>query len=312
MLTWTAIVVLGLIGAASLGASDVARRVLGRLRVMDVPNERSSHSQPVVRGVGIAMAVVWAVATAIITVRVPGGDAAWSLIGMVGALSLLGLIDDVWHLSPAPRLAAQFFICGAAVALGLGSRALILPGLSPLPLSVLALPFWTVVLVLIVNLFNFMDGIDGLAASQTLLAAMVLSVIGLLAGWPLLALAAAALAGAVAGFLPFNWSPAHCFMGDAGSYLCGSALAGLWLMGERHGLSPVLEALPVGAFLLDAVVTLAWRTLSGKSPWRPHRSHVYQRLVARGWSHARVAECYLATGAATGVTSVLLSGWTRP
>ena len=173
------------------------------------------------------------------------------------------------------------------------------------------MPLWTILLVVNVNFFNFMDGIDGLAAGQTLLAALALAVSGLLAGWPLLALTAAALAAAVGGFLPFNWDPARCFMGDAGSYFCGGALGGLWLMGERHGISPVLAALPAAAFLLDAVVTLVRRILAGVRPWQPHRTHLYQRLVARGWSHARVVECYLAAAVATGTTSVVLVELTR-
>jgi Fuc2NAc and GlcNAc transferase len=258
------------------------------------------------------MLAVWVVSTAVIALRVPGGGHLAALLAMVTALSVLGFIDDARHLSPLLRFTAQVLICGLAVTFGLGDRVLILPGLSPLGPSVLAIPLWTIILVLLVNIFNFMDGIDGLVAGQTLLAAVVLSAIALLIGSPLLALAAATLAGTVAGFLPFNWSPARCFMGDAGSYFCGGALAGLWLFGQRRGLSPVLEALPASAFLLDALITLVRRTTTGERPWRAHRSHLYQRLVARGWSHARVTECYLATGGATGAASLLLVAWLRP
>lgn len=308
MLAGLATLVIAGTGVLGFGATRLTLLLLGRFGVIDVPNERSSHRRPVIRGAGMGVAAVWLVATLLMAVLLADASAALPLVAMVAGLSLLGFIDDLHHRAPALRLASQVLVCGAAVALGLGTRDLLLPGLPPVGLAVAAIPLWTAAVVLVVNLFNFMDGIDGLAASQTLLAALALSVGGLLAGWPFLALAAAALAGAIGGFLPFNWQPARCFMGDAGSYFCGGALAGLWIIGQRHGLSPVVEALPAGAFLLDAVLTLGWRALAGDRVWQPHRAHLYQRLVDRGWSHARVVKCYLAVGVVTATASLILLG----
>ena len=158
--------------------------------------------------------------------------------------------------------------------------------------------------VLLINLFNFMDGIDGLAASQTMVSAVAIGFIGVALHLTLVSVLGIALAGVAAGFLPFNWNPAHCFMGDAGSYFCGGALAGMWLLGQKEGVSLLVMGFPAIGFFLDAVVTLSIRAFRGERLWRPHRSHLYQRLVMRGWPQPCDAQLRCPCGRALAVLDI--------
>jgi UDP-N-acetylmuramyl pentapeptide phosphotransferase/UDP-N-acetylglucosamine-1-phosphate transferase len=210
-------------------------------------------------------------------------------------LAALGLCDDAWQLSPLLRLAAQTVICGAASATGLGIERLNLPLGIHVQLGAWGLivsAFW---LVAFVNIFNFMDGIDGLAAGQTVVAAATVAVGALIMGASTLALVASCLAAAAFGFLPFNWSPAHCFMGDAGSYFCGGTYGGLLLLGEADHLVVGMAVLAAAPFLLDAIVTFLRRLVHMERVWLPHRGHYYQRL-AMGRGHRLIASWYLVGG----------------
>jgi UDP-GlcNAc:undecaprenyl-phosphate GlcNAc-1-phosphate transferase len=302
-------VAVGFAACAALATALATNVLRGRLLiwgVVDAPNYRSSHTTAVARGAGVGMAGVWVVLSVIAVVSLGRAGSTFIVIAMAAALAGLGLLDDWSTLSPFIRLAAQLVICGAAVASGLGGTHLVLPGGGKIDFGAFAGPIWTVMLVGVVNFFNFMDGIDGLAAGQTLVSAVALAGLGLLAGLTVFTALAAALAGVAAGFLVFNWSPARCFMGDSGSYFCGGALGGLWLLGQQQGLSPVLGASSAVFFLLDAAFTLLWRAARGKPFWRPHRDHLYQRMTGR-WSHARVTLMYLAIGAVSGAVGVGVS-----
>lgn len=286
------------------GATAVARRLLSARGIVDRPNERSLHSKPVVRGVGIGMSVVWVVAAVVALLILGAHEGALALVAMVGCLSVLGLADDIWHLSPLLRLVAELTICAAGLAAGLAPEAVTIPGGSLFHLGVAAVPIWTLWSVLAINLFNFMDGIDGLAASQTLVSAAVIGIVGVVSNSMVIAVFGVALAGVAAGFLPFNWNPARCFMGDAGSYFCGSALVGTWLLGQKEGISILILGFPAIGFFLDAVITLVLRTLQGQRPWRAHRSHAYQRLVMNGWPVSAVTLGYAAVAVGLAVLDV--------
>jgi UDP-N-acetylmuramyl pentapeptide phosphotransferase/UDP-N-acetylglucosamine-1-phosphate transferase len=295
-------VAVGFAGSAALAtalATNVLRHHLLSWGIIDAPNHRSSHTVVVARGAGVGMAGVWVVVSAIALVSLGRFNGALTVIAMTAALAGLGFVDDRSSLSPSVRLAAQIAICGVAAATGLGGTNVLLPGGGEVEIGILAVPLWTILLVTVINLFNFMDGIDGLAAGQTLISALALTGLGLLSGLEPLTALSAALAGVAAGFLVFNWSPARCFMGDAGSYFCGAAIGGLWLLGQQQGFSLALSASSATLFLLDAMLTLLTRAVRGKPFWRPHRDHVYQRLTSR-WSHARVTAMYLSAGVLTG------------
>lgn len=285
-------VALAVAGAALTG---YLRTRLLAAAVLDHPNARSLHCLPVPRGGGLAIALgvlgVHVVGMALIdALTLP--NVVWGLAA--AAFAAVGWFDDVASRPVHWRLLAQF-VAGAIfiaawlpVPEGAGVGWMLLTGTGTL----LAVTW-------LVNLYNFMDGADGFAATQALFAA--LGGLLLTAPQPLAALVLAALAGACAGFLCWNRPPARIFMGDCGSYFIGFQLAALALVGWRDGTTPAVWLLLLLPFVVDASLTLARRVLAGEAFWRAHRSHAYQRLVLGGWSVARLLGSLVAFN--------LLIGW---
>jgi UDP-N-acetylmuramyl pentapeptide phosphotransferase/UDP-N-acetylglucosamine-1-phosphate transferase len=290
----------------TLGLTPAVIHLLEHHNVLDIPNERSSHRRDTVRGAGIGFSAGWTlVASALVLwMPVPRGGSA-TLLGLCIALTALGFADDVRTVAPGIRLSTQIALCGLAVVAGVSTPEMHGPGGASWQLGLLAGPLCTIFLVASVNVFNFMDGIDGLTATQTAVSALVLAGgAATLHVWPV-ALLAVAVAGAMVGFLPFNWSPARCFMGDAGSYFCGAVIGGLLLLGERNGIPVLFTGLALLPFLLDVGLTLLTRVARREAVWRPHRQHFYQRLVRNGWAHDRITLLYALTGGALGAAGVL-------
>jgi UDP-N-acetylmuramyl pentapeptide phosphotransferase/UDP-N-acetylglucosamine-1-phosphate transferase len=277
------------VAAATALFSSLATRalipILRRHNVLDRPNERSSHDVPTPRGGGIAV-----VGTALL---------AWLVLRQVGRVppAILGIslgtvllaivcwIDDLRGLSPATRLAAQ----SAAVAIGL----------SALPATDNVLQAWLgqvgylaatgLLWIWWVNLFNFMDGIDGLGGSE---AAAIGGGLLLFAAFgsgtdPATALLGAAILGGALGFLVWNWSPAQIFLGDIGSVPLGYLTGFLLIDLAARGHWKIALILPL-YFIADATITLLRRLLRGERVWLPHRQHYYQQAVRRGLGHPAV------------------------
>jgi len=280
--------------ALTLALTPALRAAARRLGLLDRPNQRSSHEGVVPRGGGVAIAVAVLGAVGFFVAR-PGGRAAPVLLGGI-ALAVVGLCDDRFSLSARVRVAAQLVVAFAVVLSLGGLERLPLPAPLDWPTGALALPLAVLWIVAVVNFFNFLDGIDGLASLQ---AAVTGSGIALAAWDASLTLAAAALAGAAAGFLPFNWERASVFLGDVGSYFLGFMLAALPLGAApawRSG-AVLFVALSLWLFLADATWTLARRSLRGARLHEAHRDHLYQRLALR-FGHARVT---LSMGGASAV-----------
>ena len=272
-----------------------ARRYALRGNLMDQPGERRSHAVATPRGGGIAIVLVVFAAGVYLAWQSASLSALW--IGFLPGLLIvagIGWWDDHRPLSPWLRLAVQA-IAAAMLAVGVAWQsghwlpAVIVFG------SAMAL----------VNVWNFMDGINGLATSQAAIAAVAYA--GLLAGeWRWLALAL--LAGCL-GFLPFNFPRARIFLGDVGSGALGYALAGL-AAAALIALPPVnapLLLLPLCAFLVDAGFTLMGRMLRGERWWTPHVGHLYQQ-AARRYGHTAVTTVYMAFGGVSLLLSYALSG----
>ncbi len=282
-----------LVFSSSLALTWAVRRYALRRSLLDIPNERSSHRVPTPRGGGLAIALTSLVALAWLaaTGRLVHGLAP-ALAGGAGA-ALTGWLDDHRDLPPGPRLLVQVTLAlwslgwlGGLPAVDLGFFRIE----APATLGLVAL----LGIVWLVNLYNFMDGTDGLAAVQALTAAAGAGLLLLHRGHEGLACYSLALAAAVAGFLVFNRPPARIFMGDVGSYFLGFTLAVLALASERSGALSLWCWLTLLAwFLTDATLTLLLRLLRGE-PWhQAHRQHAYQRLVQLGWSHGRLLTAFL-------------------
>ena len=260
-----------------------------RSGVFDHPNERSLHVAPTPRGGGLSIVIVTLIAQAVLIIAgilplITG--MTWLTCGL--CIALLGWTDDHIGLSARVRLVAQVIVAGAYVLVAVGSRdaAGVAPAAWPLMLTI---PLCVFGIVWLVNLYNFMDGSDGLAATEGMLVTLFGGIIALHAGGVAVMIMAAVVAGGCLGFLWWNWQPARIFMGDAGSYFIGFQLAALALYGHGRDTSPLLWAILLAPFITDASLTLLRRLISGESWYRAHRSHAYQLLVRGGWSHARVA-----------------------
>ena len=274
------------------------------------PAPRGSHRRPVPRGGGLAFSGPALGLAAAALLLLPEQRSLWlALLGGV-PVAAVGWWDDR-HGVPGPvRLVAHFVAAGWAVC-WLGAPASLTTGLGPLPLGPTAALLALLGAVWCINLFNFMDGIDGLAGAQ---AVVVLGAAGLLAaagGDPVLALACWVPAAAVAGFLPWNWPPARLFMGSVGSEPLGFFIATLALAGERSGSVPLLlVALLMLVFVVDATATLLRRMLRRERWAEPHRGHAYQRAVRAGSSHRRVTGAVLLLDA--GLVLLALVAWGSP
>lgn len=251
-----------------LALAGLLRR--GRLP-MDHPNARSLHATPTPRIGGLGILAGLAVASAWL------GDAAL-LPAMLGALALaaVSLADDVRGLPVWVRFLAHF-----AAAAG----CLLAWGIAGWPLLA-----GTLAVVWMTNLYNFMDGANGLAGGMATIGFGALALAAWLGGAPGLAAFCAAIAAAALAFLYFNFPTARLFMGDVGSIPLGFLAAALGIVGVQQDAWPWLFPLLVfSPFIVDASVTLVRRAARGEKVWRAHRSHYYQRVVLLGASHRRLA-----------------------
>jgi UDP-N-acetylmuramyl pentapeptide phosphotransferase/UDP-N-acetylglucosamine-1-phosphate transferase len=257
-------------------------------RALDIPNPRSSHTRPTLRGGGLV--IVAGFFAGLIAWLASGGSLSPRAIGwLVGAVlvAAVSFVDDLRPLPAMPRLVAHI---GGAILLTLagvqaGDTSLILA---------------FIYVILLTNVYNFMDGIDGLAASQAIIAGIAMAVAGTLTTNALVTVSGGLLAAASAGFALYNVPPARMFMGDVGSTFLGFSFAGLSLLasiGVGGGKLPIEFGLVLFApFVFDSLVTLSRRVVRGERWYAAHRSHYYQRLVDRGLTHLQVTGLYAGLG----------------
>ncbi|HLO78725.1 MAG TPA: glycosyltransferase family 4 protein [Magnetospirillum sp.] len=291
--------------AAGLAVVVLTRRVvdyLKRRQILDRPNDRSSHTLPTPRGGGLATTPVLAAILMALGWHI--SSARLGVLGL-GALVLLAVswLDDRKGLPALPRFLAH----AAMVAL-----FLILAG-GDLPVFGGVLPLWAdrlaagVAWLWFVNLYNFMDGIDGITGVETTSLGLGIAVVATLAeGLAVFDVIPAGLAAAAvgAGFLVWNWHPAKVFLGDSGSVPFGYVLGGLLLVLAMQGQLAAALILP-GYYVADATITLGRRALNGEKVWQAHRKHFYQRAVQGGKRHDQVALAILAGNVALVGAAVL-------
>ena len=265
------------VAIAALCLTWILRRYALARSLMDIPNARSSHSVATPRGGGVAIVLSFLVAVPFFAATSSHSwDMVWAILGAGGGTAILGFLDDKGHIAARWRLLGHF--CAAAwVLFWLGG----LPAISILGITLDLGWFGYVVaalyLVWMLNLYNFMDGIDGIASVEAICVCVGACLIYWYGGFDNLIWAPLLLAMAVAGFLFWNFPPASIFMGDAGSGFLGIILAVLSLQAAwaaPHLLWAWLILL--GVFIVDATLTLARRLLRGDKVYEAHRSHAYQ------------------------------------
>ena len=252
--------------------------VATKKRLIDVPNERSSHSVPTPRGGGIAIAVTWFVG--VFYMYFVGNLESNLFFALLSGLllAIVSLLDDIYNLKSTPRLVVQ--------ALTAFSALYFLGGLEEIDLGFIVFEnFWLmniltfIGIIWFINLYNFIDGIDGYAATETIFVATTIFV---LTGHEVSLL----LAVATLGFLPWNWSKAKIFMGDIGSTLLGFNLVvfAIYFQNEAN-LSLINWLILTSVFWFDATYTIIRRLYNKEKITQPHKKHLFQRITQAGFSH---------------------------
>lgn len=286
---------LPVVAGLALALTGVLRRYALARSIIDIPNARSSHTVPTPRGGGVAIVASFLLALPLAAVS---GLASWSvvvaLLGAGAGIALLGFLDDHGHIAARWRLLGHFV--GAIWAL------FWLSGLPPLSVFGMSLDLgWlghalaALYLVWLLNLYNFMDGIDGIASLEAICVCIGGALLFVLSGHAREAALPLLMAAAVAGFLFWNFPPARIFMGDAGSGFLGVSLGILslhaaWVVPQLLWSWLIL----LGVFVVDATFTLLRRLLRGDKVYEAHRSHAYQYASRRFGRHLPVT---LAVGA---------------
>ena len=258
------------------------RPILHRNNMVDVPNERSSHTAPTYRGMGLATAAATLLAFVMATMFGWTYRSSESLqlavtiaVAILCALAL-GWLEDIHGVSIMRRAGLQLVI-GVLVSVSFATVQ---------GTNVLLLILGAIFIAGYINVANFMDGINGISGAHGLVAGLAYALTGWMVNLPWLALAGVAVAGAFAAFLPWNVRPGkNVFLGDAGSYVLGAAL-GTLAVGAWFADVPFLLAFaPLMTYLADAGTTLFRRFMAGEQWYKPHRTHTYQRLTDVGFSH---------------------------
>jgi len=275
---------------------EAFRRWTLRREILDVPNERSSHTVPTPRGGGLVIVLVCLLFYTIYAGFIVHN---FSIAYFAGAIliAVISWFDDLKSVPAALRFLVHAI--GAALAIyALGYwQKIYLPSAGEIDLGFIGIILTFFWIIWLTNAYNFMDGIDGIAGTQGLTAGIGWLLIGFFFNLEITSFLGGVLALSNLGFLLHNWQPAKIFMGDVGSAFLGYTFAVIPLVAANEMQSgqtrfTAAAALLVWLFVFDTLYTFCRRLLRGEKFWRAHRSHLYQRLVISGYSHRFVTILY--------------------
>jgi UDP-N-acetylmuramyl pentapeptide phosphotransferase/UDP-N-acetylglucosamine-1-phosphate transferase len=280
-------------------------------RILDIPNERSSHDIPVPKGGGISIVILviltlW-VFYLIDSVLYPLHVTVVFTVGSI-LIAVISLLDDLHSLRNSIRF-CMHSLAAVIIIWGIGYVSVLwLPIFERINLGFLGIILTFLYVTGLTNAYNFMDGIDGIAAIQAIVAGIGWAFIGYMYSDPMIMLPGVLIASASAGFLIHNWHPAKIFLGDVGSAFLGFSFAYLTIVAvQKDPVFLVIGVLFVWPFIFDTVYTLFRRLSRGENIFEAHRSHLYQRLVIQGWSHRSVTLLYGLLASLALLPAVLLS-----
>jgi UDP-GlcNAc:undecaprenyl-phosphate GlcNAc-1-phosphate transferase len=306
---------------SSLVLTPVVRRLAQRRGWLDVPggDDRKVHVLPIPRLGGVAVFASFALALAALPLVdnlvthtfVEHWRAAVAVLSSSTLVFLFGVFDDLKGSGAKRKFLAQALAGVLLYSMGGRIHALTVPFVGSFDLPPILNFLFTIVWVVgVSNAFNLIDGLDGLAAGASLFAALVMLGVALINGNPIVAVMTLALAGALIGFLRYNFNPASIFLGDSGSLFIGFLLAALSVTGSQKASTAVAVAIPLMAFALPVIDTgfaIARRFVGGKPLFEGDREHIHHKLLERGWSQRRVAFVLYGACALFGMLALLFA-----
>jgi len=296
--------------------SVVLTLAMRRAGIFDLPNHRSSHAVPTPSSGGIAIVVTALsgfLAVYFVSDSVRIAERHMAGLGLAAlAITAIGLLDDMGRLRGFKfKLAGQVFAGCVLLAFGIVVETVTVPFHGPVALGWLGYPLTLLWVVALTNVFNFMDGLDGMAAGTAIIAAAAFGAVTFLQGAYFVYILCYVLLAASAGFFVFNYPRARIFMGDVGSQFLGFAFAALAVVAAEQDASRtsfLVMPLLLFHFIFDTGFTLCRRFMAGEKVTEAHRSHLYQLLNRLGHSHARVSALYFLFAATQGIGALVLIG----
>jgi UDP-GlcNAc:undecaprenyl-phosphate GlcNAc-1-phosphate transferase len=276
--------------ALALLLNGPAARVAARLGAVDRPGGRRVHDGVIPLGGGLALLAGTVLPVVLLADRL--GHPMRAILAGACLCALVGFADDVYDLPVVAKFAAQIGVATVPVAAGVSIDHVTLPIIDPFSTGVMQYPLTIIWIVGLMNVLNFVDGMDGLAAGVGAISAGTFCVLALSLGRVQPALLVAALAGACIGFLRRNFHPARVFMGDAGSMTIGFVLASVAVLGVLKTAAAVAVGFPLVVLfvpLLDTSFVVARRLKYRQAPWRADRGHLHHRFARIGWGQRQAA-----------------------
>jgi UDP-N-acetylmuramyl pentapeptide phosphotransferase/UDP-N-acetylglucosamine-1-phosphate transferase len=278
-------------------------------QIVDVPNERSSHAAPTPRGGGLVFVVI-ALSFYAATGLTENNHFQWSYLTGAVSIALVSWLDDLFSVKTLHRFLIHGLAAFLIIYAGGFWREIDLPYLGTIDFGFFGALLTFCWIVGMTNAYNFMDGVDGIAATQAVTAGIGWLIVGKLLGSDATALYGGVISFACLGFLIHNRQPAKIFMGDVGSAFLGYTFAVLPIVAKienpsnaaKDAVFPLIGVLLVWFFVFDAFYTFVFRLLKKQKVWQAHREHLYQKMVIKGFSHASVTAVY-------GTFSMILSGF---
>jgi UDP-GlcNAc:undecaprenyl-phosphate GlcNAc-1-phosphate transferase len=289
-----------------LATTPLASRLARAVGAVDHPSDRRIHCEPTPRLGGLAMLAGFLVP---VLYYLPADQASRALVAGAVLIACLGAVDDIWGLTPAVKLVGQAACAAIPVSAGLTIDHVTLPFLGVGDLGPAQYPLTILWFVALVNMINFTDGMDGLAAGISGLGATTFAILAASLGRADPAIMAAALAGACAAFLVFNFHPARVFMGDSGSMLLGFVLAGVAISGVMKTTAAVAVVAPLVILaipILDTSFVILKRLKHGLPVYSADRSHFHHRFFTIGWGQRKTVLALYAWCALMGAVAVAL------
>lgn len=260
-----------------------ARNIVG---IIDTPNHRSLHDTPKPRTGGLAVLI--AIVAGLFLLQQYIDNRILSILPYTLLIICVSFIDDIVPISALLRLLLQILLATVFVLNGLALESLVLPGLEISLAPLIGIPITIFFVVWIINLYNFMDGMDGFSGGMAVFGFGTFAILAFMKGDIGFALINLIIVAATLGFLAFNLPPSRIFLGDVGSTLLGMFVALFLLWADSNKIFPIwIGVIVFLPFILDSTVTLGKRVLLGEKFWHPHCTHYYQRLVLSGLGHKK-------------------------